>query len=444
MKKLISIFIVLLIVVSTCVVSVGALNFECDKQTYSDSIIMVNLDSDTTVFEKDADTKRYPASLTKIMTFIIVSEYFDDYDNTKIEIKKSVITTMQTQGITISSLDNYVGKSLSVTDLLYAMMLPMGHDAAMVFADYIKTQSGTDFVAMMNSKVQKLGLKNTHFSNSTGIHSPDHYTTARDMYKITKYAMGLPLFSKICATTRYTLPAFEDVKDLEDGFTVINTNEMIRDGEYHYTYATGIKNGGLTDQAGRCLVSTAVYDGYAYMIVCMHSPSEDEYGEPVMYTMIESADLYRWAFLNLSFVTQATKETPICEQEVQNAWDTKSILLVPEKDLNIILPKNYNDADVTIVPDSTAPVSAPIEKGQVITSATVYYKGQKVTKINLVSQEEVKVSFIIYASELVKTILTSIWFLLSVFIVIVLFVVYVTVSTSYNNKKKARSKRKYK
>lgn len=439
MKKIISIFIILLILVSTCTISTGALSFECDKETYSDSILMVNLDSDMVVFEKDADTKRYPASLTKIMTFIIVSEYFDDYENTKIEVKNSIITNMQANGIVISSLDRHVGKSLSVSDLLYAMMLPMGHDAAIVLSDYIETQSGSDFVTLMNNKAQELGLSNTHFSNPTGVHAADHYTTARDMYIMTKYAMGLPLFSKICSTSTHYLEG--------DDVPLVTTNNMIdsgRGGEYFYTYATGVKNGGVTDQAGRCLVSTAMYDGYAYMIVCMHSPSQNEYGEDVLYPMIESAELYRWAFLNLSFVTQATKSTPICEQQVENSWDTKSILLVPESDLNIILPNHYTDADINIVPDSTAPVSAPIEKGQVITTATVYYKGQQVTKINLVSQDSVKASFIIYASELVKTILTSIWFLISVLVVIVLFVVFVTVSTSYNKTKKVRSKRKYK
>ena len=438
MKKVLSIVISLVLLLSTCTIGAQALSFDCDVQTYSDSILMVNLDSDMVVFEKDADAKRYPASLTKIMTFIVVSEFFDDYENTRIDIKNSTIANLEGNGIVVNSLDRHVGKSLTVLDLMYAMMVPVGHDAATVFADYIKQNSDKTIVELMNAKAQKLGLKNTHFSNPTGVHSPDHYTTARDLYIMTKYAMGLPHFSKICSTSTYYLEG--------DEYPLVTSNYMIdngRGGDYYYTYATGVKNG-TTDEAGRCLVSTGMYDGYAYMIVCLHAPYNYEEDITEQYAMIESANLYRWAFLNLSFVTQATKSTPICEQKVENAWDTKSILLVPEKDLNIILPDDYADADITIVPDSNVPVSAPIEKGQVITTATVYYKGDKVTSINLVSQDEVKVSFIIYASELVKTILTSIWFLLAVLIVIVLFVIYVSVSTSYNKKKKARSKRKYK
>lgn len=438
MKKIISIFIALLIVIISCV-GTSAISFDCDVKTYSDSILMVNLDSEMVVYEKDADSKRYPASLTKIMTYIIAAEYFDDYDDTRIEIKQSIITDLQANGIACSGLEWHVGDKMTVTDLLYALMVPVGHDAATVLADYITKESGTDFVTMMNDKAKELSCEGTHFTNATGVHDPDHYTTARDMYIITKYAMGLPMFSKICATSTYYLEG--------DDYPLTTTNYMIdvgRGGDYYYTYATGVKNG-TTDEAGRCLVSTAVYDGYAYMIVCLHAPYDYEKDVVEQYPMIESANLYRWAFLNLEFVTQATKDTPICEQKVEHAWDSDSILLVPETDLNIVLPYDYNEADVTIIPDSTDPVSAPISKGDVITTATVYYKGEAFTKINLIAQEDVKVSLILYVSEMIKSVLTSVWFLLSVLIVVVLFVVYVAVSTSYSKKKQAQnSKRKFK
>ena len=439
MKKIICIFTTLLILYTAffCTAS-SAISFDCDVETYSESMLMVNLDSDMVVFEKDADSKRYPASLTKIMTYIVACEYFDDYDNTRIEIKESLLENLETNGIALSGLEWHKGESLTVTDLLYALMVPVGHDSATVLADYITTQSGKNFVDLMNEKAKELGCKNTHFENPTGVHHADHYTTARDMYLITNYALGLPMFSKICSTTTYYLEG--------DEYPLITTNYMIdqaRGGDYFYTYATGVKNG-TTDQAGRCLVSTAMYNGYAYMVVCMQAPYNYEKEVTDQYCMIESANMYRWAFLNLEFVTQVKKDTPICEQKVENAWDTNSILLVPETDLNIILPYDYKEADVVITPDSSDPVSAPIKKGDIITPATVYYKGEAFTKINLVSQEDVRVSFILYVSELVKSVLTSVWFLIAVLIVVVLFVVYVGISSSYNKKKRAKSsKRNY-
>ncbi len=437
MKKFFTIFISLLIAVSVVSsVSVCAISFDCDVETYSDSIYMVNLDSDMVVFEKDADAKRYPASLTKIMTYIVVAEYFDDYDNTRININQSIITSLETNGIACSGLEWHVGKSLTVTDLLYALMVPVGHDSATVLADYITRESGENFVDMMNEKAKELKCEGTHFANPTGVHHPDHYTTARDMYTITRYAMGLPMFTKICSTSTYYLEG--------DEYPITTTNYMIdsgRGGEYFYTYATGVKNG-TTDEAGRCLVSTAVYDGYAYMTVCLHAPYNYEKEDTEQYCMIESANLYRWAFLNLEFVTQVTKDTPICEQKVEHAWDIDSILLVPETDLNVILPYDYKEADVIISPDTSEPVSAPIKKGDIITTATVYYKGEYLTSINLVSQEDVRVSLILYISELVKSVVTSVWFLIAVLLVVVLFVVYVAVSTSYSKKKRAHNQRR--
>ena len=411
-------------------VPASALSFECDVEQYSDSLYMVNLDTGMEVFSKEPDAKRYPAALTKIMTYIVAVEHFDDL-NTKIDIKQSCIDYVLDHGMSTSGVDWYVGESLTVTDLLYAMMLPVGNDAAMVLADNITEGDLSAFVKLMNDKAAELGCTGTNFTNPFGIHSVDHYTTARDMYIMTKYAMGLPLFSKICGTTTYY------VND-DDDYPFITTNWLIdgsRGGEYYYVYATGVKNA-TTQEAGRCLVATAVCEGYSYICVCMHAPYDESKEENEQYCMIEAANMFRWAFLNLSFLTPVTKDTPVCEQKVDHSWDTKSILLLPEKDLNIILPYDYSKGDVRITPDNTDPVSAPIKKGDIITTATVYYKGQEFSKINLIADQDVGVSPILYVTDAVKGVLTSPWFLLAVAVVVILFIVYVSVSSSYSKKKK--------
>lgn len=409
---------------------VSALSFECDVEQYSDSLYMVNLDTGMEVFSKEPDAKRYPAALTKIMTYIVAVEYFDDL-NTKISIKQSCINYVLDHGMSTSGVDWYVGETLTVTDLLYAMMLPIGNDAAMVLADNIGEGDLSVFVKMMNDKAAELGCTGTNFTNPFGIHSADHYTTARDMYIMTKHAMGLPLFSKICGTTTYYV-------DEDDDYPFITTNWLIdgsRGGEYYYVYATGVKNA-TTQEAGRCLVATAVCEGYSYICVCMHAPYDESKEDNEQYCMIEAANMFRWAFLNLSFLTPVTKDTPVCEQKVDHAWDTKSILLLPEKDLNIILPYDYSDGDVRITPDNTDPVSAPIKKGDIITTATVYYKGQEFNKINLIADQDVGVSPILYVTDAVRGVLTSPWFLLAVAVVVILFIVYVSISSSYSKKKK--------
>lgn len=440
MKRIIRFFAVFLIITALCsalAVPASALSFDCDVEQYSDTMLMVNLDTGMEVFSKEADTKRYPAALTKIMTYVVAAEQFDDFD-TQIPIKQSCIDAVVNGGMSCSGVDWYVNESLKVSDLLYALMLPIGHDAAMVLADYVGEGNIKNFVDKMNEKAGELGCTGTHFTNPFGIHDDNHYTTARDLYKITKYAMTLPMFSKICGTSTYYVKEDDDVP-------FITTNWLIdsaRGGDYYYVYATGVKNGS-TQQAGRCLVANAVYDGYAYMCICLHAPYDESKDENEQYCMIEAANMFRWAFLHLSFVTPVTKDTPVCEQKVDHAWDTDSILLVPQTDFNVILPEDYSEGDVRIVPDSTDPVSAPIKKGDIITTATVYYKDEAFTQINLVANEAVGVSPILYTTDAIRGVLTSPWFLIAVGLVVILFIVYVSVSSSYAKKRKRDRQPKY-
>lgn len=440
MRRIIRFFAVVLALLTVSAVfciPASALNFDCDVEHFSDSLLMINLDTDMEVYAKDADTRRYPASLTKVMSYIVAAEHYEDLD-AKITIKQSCIDYVINNGMYCSGVDWYVGDSLTVTDLLYAMMVPIGHDAAMVLADDIGQGNLQVFVDKMNEKAQELGCQDTHFTNPFGTHDKEHYTTARDLYLITKYAMGLPLFSKIVNTSTYYVSAD---KNEENPF--ITTNWMVdpgRGGDYYYMYATGVKNG-TTVEAGRCLIATAVYDGYAYICICLHAPYDEKKDENEQYCMIEAANMFRWAFLGLSFVTPVTKDTPVCEQAVDHAWDTKSILLTPENDLNVILPNDYSDADVKIIPDNTDPVSAPINKGDIVTTATVTYKGEPFTKINLVSESDVGVSPILYTTDAIRGVLTSPWFLLAVGLVVVLFIIFVTVSSSYSKKRRGKQRK---
>jgi D-alanyl-D-alanine carboxypeptidase (penicillin-binding protein 5/6) len=215
----------------------GALSFDCDVEQYSDSLLMVNLDTGMEVFAKEADTRRYPSSLTKIMTYIVAAEHFDDFD-TKIPIKQTCIDSVLEQGMSCTGVDWYVGDSLTVENLLYALMLPTGDDAAMVLADYIGDGNIQTFVDKMNAKAEELECSDTHFTNPFGTHDENHYTTARDLYKITKQAMGLPLFSKICNTNTYYAKEKDEVPFITSNMLI----DPARCGDYYYVYATGVKN----------------------------------------------------------------------------------------------------------------------------------------------------------------------------------------------------------
>lgn len=264
--RLISLLMTLFIIISVSVLPTSAISYSNDVKTLSDSILLVNMDTGQVVFEKDPDSKRYPASTTKIMTYIIAVENIDDLENTRIPIKQEVLDTLDGTGSSLANLESHVGGTMSAIDLLYSMMVPSGNDASVVIADYIGGGNIDKFVDLMNKKAEELGCENTHFENPDGLHHDNHYTTARDLYKIATYALTLPKFEQITNTTTYYCEG--------DDYPLVTTNYMIdqnRGGEYYYMYANGIKTG-TTNEAGRCLVTTATADGYSYIAVLLHAP----------------------------------------------------------------------------------------------------------------------------------------------------------------------------
>lgn len=437
--KVISLIFALCIILSTSIVTTGAISYSNNVKTTSDSILLVNMDSGQTVFEKDADSKRYPASTTKIMTYIIVVESIDDLENTRVPIKEDVLAQLEGTGSSLANLEAHIGETMSVIDLLYSMMVPSGNDASVVLADYVGGGNINTFVDMMNKKAEELGCENTHFENPEGLHDENHYTTARDMYKIATYALTLPKFSEITNTTTYYCEG--------DEVPLITTNLLIdqnRGGEYYYMYAKGIKTG-TTDQAGRCLVTTATADGYSYMAVLLHSPYTEgvteDYG-----TMTDAADLFRWALTSLELKTVATSETPVCRTKVNLAWGKDSVLLVPEKNLSAIVPKDLTDENIVTETEVPESVDAPLDTDTAVGTATIYYKDsktgekQEIAKVNLVPSEKIEMSGFLYVLNVITTVLQSYWFLVIIGIIIFILICYFIMSKI--NRKRSEKNRK--
>lgn len=528
--RLISLIITLFVIISASILQTSAISYSNDVKTLSDSILLVNMDTGQVVFEKDPDSKRYPASTTKIMTYIIAVENIDDLENTRIPIKQEVLDTLDGTGSSLANLESHVGESMSAIDLFYSMMVPSGNDASVVIADYIGGGSIDKFVDMMNKKAEELGCENTHFENPDGLHHDNHYTTARDLYKITTYALTLPKFAQITNTTTYYCEG--------DDYPLITTNYMIdqnRGGEYYYMYANGIKTG-TTDEAGRCLVTTATADGYSYMAILLHAPyhedgydesdltygkvfadckvsnsssgnsalykvdSNDDYdidfyfydesGEEIEYdyyemyvtdngetlsdiklydedgnlveysyyekdvfineygTMTDAADLFRWSLTQLELKTVRTSSIPICEQKVELAWGRESVNLVPEKNLSAIVPKDLEDTNLIIETDVPETIDAPLELGQVVGTATIYYQEdensekQELAKVNLVPMEAVERSGILFVLDVIGTILNSYWFIIIVAIIGVILIIYFI--SARINRKRSKKNRKVK
>ena len=215
MKRISAIaFSVILICISFF--SVSAVDYKCDVETVSKAVYLENLNNKAVVYEKNSDQQMYPASTTKIMTFIITAENVGDINNTFVTVKEDVISGLDPES-TMMGLTTHIGEKVSVKDLLYGLMLPSGNDAALVLADYVG-EGIPGFVEKMNAKANELGCKKTHFANPHGLYDAEHYSTAYDMALIAKYAMNLPNFMEICNMVRYTPKGFEELH---------NTNYML-------------------------------------------------------------------------------------------------------------------------------------------------------------------------------------------------------------------------
>ncbi|MCH5202239.1 MAG: D-alanyl-D-alanine carboxypeptidase [Oscillospiraceae bacterium] len=408
-------------------------DFGCDTETKSETVLLVNMDTGITVYSKAADVKRYPASLTKIMTYIIVAENVEDFSE-KIKVKQNIIDMLNGTGSSFSGVLDNVGRSLTVDELLNCLMISSGNDAALVLADYVGGKDSVEgFVKMMNDKAKALGCENTHFVNPHGLHHVNHYTTARDIYKITSYALTLPGFAEITNARNYEL----------NGTYYASTNHILDPySEYYYQYAKGIKTG-TTDEAGRCLVTSAVADGYSYLAVLMKSPYNEEQGIDEYYNMEDAAELFRWAFNNIELKGIVSRETPVCEEKVNLCWDKNSIQLCPEEDFNALVPIDISDSEIVIKANVPQSVQAPVNEGDYVGTADVYYKDEKVATFKLVADESVERSTLLYIIDILKNVFTSVYFIGAAIIVVILFVIYLFVIVKHNKQKPKRKQVKH-
>lgn len=424
-----------------------AANFSINFTPTCAAIELVNLDTDTVVYQKNANARREPASLTKIMTYAVVSDHVKDLQGTQVTVSKDVVNRLLGTGSSMSGIK--AGNVLTVYQLLNCMMVPSGNDAALVLADYVGGGDVSKFVDMMNAKAKELGCTGTHFANPHGLHNEEHYTTASDLVKITRYAMSRPYFMQICSQTRYS---YQPVGGPDAGkqMPTLSTTNLLTDknalgGKYYYMYAKGIKTG-HTDQAGYCLVSTASAYGYTYLCVALGAPSVDSSGKAITTRgeMVDSANLYRWALTKLESKKIVGADQSLGEVKLNYAWQKDSLLLTAEKSYSAILPKDVSASSVIINTQIPDHVDAPVKKGQVIGTATLKYANQTLTTVNLVASESVERSELLHTTDIIKSIFTSIWFLIIFALIILLVIIYIILTLIYNRKRKnMRKVKKY-
>lgn len=411
----------------------NAISYSVDFDINSKSVYLVNLDTGISVYEKDKDKKCYPASTTKIMTYIIVAENVKDFDNTKITVKQSILNKLNGTGSSTAGLIG--GETLTVTQLLNCLMIPSGNDAALILADYVGGGSITNFVKMMNSKAKELGCENTHFMNPHGLHDLDHYTTASDLAKITEYAMTLPKFTEITNTTvSYCLG---------DDRPLITTNSLIdeiRGGDYFYTYATGTKTGCTGDDSGYCLVSTAVYEGYSYLCITLGADYSKNGEQLENGAMKDAKNLFRWAFTSLQLTTVIDEKTIVDEVGINFAWNKDRLKLSPATSYSTILPSDIKTSSIDKVYNLPESVNAPVKAGDKIGTVTLKYANNELATVDLVAAETIDQSDLLVALDGIGRVVSNPWFIVCASLIVLLIIVYIIILTVYSKRRRNRRK----
>lgn len=428
LKKIFSAFLIICLILSS-VTTVSAYEPSGIEIT-AKAAILVSLDTGEVLFEKNADEKVYPASITKIMTTLLILENEKYNPDAKIAMTQDVLDLISGTGSSVSLLK--AGEEVSQLDLVYMVLMASYGDCALLAALYYGG-SVENFVNMMNKRAAELGLSGTHYENPIGLHHEQNYTTARDTYTLTATALQNETFKEVCSSTRHT------VKTSMSGERTISTTNFLQDNttNYYYQYAKGVKTG-YTDEAGRCLVSTASYNGYRYLCAVFGCPANEK------KHFIESKELYRWAFNNFEFKKVADNSNPVAEIGVNLSLDTDFVSLYIEKSFVSVLPKDADDSTISIVTHLVGEsVDAPIKKGDVLGTADIIYAEEVIGTVNLVSNEDVEKSTMLAALRAIKNFFASSYMKVVYVIIAAAILIFIIAVIKMNSKGSKKRKIKY-
>ncbi len=434
LKKLFLIFFTFILAFSALFSPLTASAYEITGfEIHAKNALLISKDTNKVLYEKNIDQKIYPASITKIMTAILVLESDKYKPDEKISMTKEALDIVLGTGSSVSNLKE--GETFTQLDLIHLVLMSSCGDVTYLAAMYYGG-SVDNFVDMMNQKAAELGLKNTHYANPVGLHDEQNYTTVRDIYTLTLYALNNETFKSVCEKPRYTMAATN-----LSGERTLSTTNFLQDTttNYYYPYAKGVKTG-YTDEAGRCVVSTAVYGGYTYVCIVMGCPPN----AGRRYEFIDSANLYRWAFNNFSFKEVANSKEPVCEIPLELSLETDFAPLYFKEPFVTVLPNEADASTFIIKPKlNSEKVEAPIKKGQVLGTADVIYAEEVIGTVDLVAGSDIKASKILVISKYIKSFFFSKYMKIFIGVVILAIVIYILLCIFLNMSKIKKRKVRY-
>ena len=319
------------------------------------SAVLYCADNGDFITEKNADIVLLMASLTKVMTAVVVLEALDP---------DTVITVPEAAcGIEGSSVYLTAGEKLTVRDLLYALMLESANDAAVALALSV-SDSIIDFADLMNRTAQRLSLKSTHFTNPHGLDDDEHYSSARDLALLFDYALKNETFADIVSTYKYSIPYGDD----PDGRLLVNHNRLLNS----YDGCIGGKTG-FTKRTGRCLVSASRRNGITLICVTINDGND----------WADHKDMFDYGFSILDSYQLVNDDTYVGMHVINGTNDTVRGKIKPFE--AILTPEQYNC--ICPVYRLKRFYFAPVAKGDILGTLMWYCEGKLIGSSDIVSVE---------------------------------------------------------
>lgn len=424
----------------------GAVGFAPPFEIAAPAAYIVNTDSNIIVYEKNSEQPLPAASLTKLMTAILLLENYQDQLDT--------VTASPDQEIqdyvyihSGSNADIRPGEEHTMRELLYAMMLPSANEAALAVGKKIANGSLGNFVYMMNARAKEIGCTGTTFTDACGL-DEGNLTTARDMYLLLRYAMSFDVFKEICRSASFYMGDLERYIARGWTYNVFTTNMMVdsaRGGSYYRSYSQGGKTGSLGEWQNFAGWHTGGDGGETYISVVLNSPNSiDPYEYPTKRpALYETGLLMDWVFENFAIQPALQADDAIYEVPVKYSSDGDTLMLWPKENLYSILPLGTDDTVTQKTFNVPPSVAAPVKRGDVVGTVSVSLSGEVIGVVELVAGRDMQRNQLLYTLSKVGEFFGSLYFkvvlALSALAVVLYLILYAYwLAKRRGNKKKVR------
>jgi len=433
MKKNRVFSLILMLCLSLSAIAPGASALD-EPTVPAEAVLLADLDSGEIIYEKNIYDQRSPASLTKIMTGLLAAEALDNGQCSMADMVtagQDCLTGLAEDSITAGIVP---GETMSFKDLFYCAMLHSANEACNVIGTYL-CGSISAFVDKMNERAADLGCENTHFLDTNGLSNEGHYTTAYDLYLITREAIKHPDFMTACNTIYYDTEA----TNVSEPRHMYNSNALLTTGGYYgdkylYDGAAGVKTG-YTRAAGYCLVSTAQRNNINAIAIVMGCAGQLNSGadwDGHYNNFVATIRLYDWLFDNFSYRTILDSATFGEKVHVDLAEGDGTFTIRPEGDVTVLLPNDVSDdaieTSVTVFKDKLV---APIPANTVLGEVKVSADGREYGTIKLVNRNDIEMSRSEYLKMRVRNFFAQKWVIAVIIIIIALAVVYFILVARY-------------